>query len=263
MQSRSIHNARLIDISHYQGTIDWQKVKSDPLHISGVIIKATEGTTFVDDHLKANVTNAKTAGYPVGVYHFLKAGTAAQAIAEAEHFLNTLDGMQIDLPPFLDMEDNANTVEAARAWIDYVHKITGVMPILYSYPSFIDSKLPNGFTDVPLWYANYSENQPRDRGSWKQWTFLQYTSSGKVAGIVGNVDVSEFNGTEDDFMVKFGPQKVQVPIAMPKADADVAIAVLQAAWGLDVRNAVGIPITRDELHSAANAIRISSGQEAK
>jgi lysozyme len=209
VQARNPNNSRGIDVSRYQGNIDWQRVKS--AGISFVFVKATQGETYVDPMFKANIYGAKAAGLFVGAYHFLKASTAGAAVAEADNFIRAVISVggfsMLDFPPVVDVEDSANTPEAARAWIQRMESVAGVKPIVYTYPSFIDFKLGDSLSDCPLWYADYSHYQPEDRGGWTEWTFLQYSEHGYVPGIDGPVDLDEFNGRLEDV---FNELKAQI-----------------------------------------------------
>lgn len=89
LQNRTSGNTQGIDVSRYQGNIDWAKVKASG--ITFVFIKATEGRTYVDPNFEKNVTGALAAGMMVGTYHFFRGTTAEIAKAEAAHYANTLN----------------------------------------------------------------------------------------------------------------------------------------------------------------------------
>ncbi len=194
-------------MSHYQGSIDWMKVKA--AGISFAFLKATEGTTFVDDRYAENLQGAKQAGLIVGAYHFFRASTEAVAQAEADFFIEVVGRSggfrQVDLPPVIDAEVSENTPAAVRAWVDRVKEKTGKTSILYTYPSFIDDYLGSSLSDLPLWLASYSRNQPANRGGWDRWVFLQYSESGTVPGISGPVDLDEYSGSVDELMASLQP----------------------------------------------------------
>lgn len=88
MQSRSVSHARGIDVSRWQGSIDWKQVRE--AGISFVFIKASQGSSLEDPKFAENVQGAKAAGLLVGAYHFLGAASAAAARQEAKHFVETM-----------------------------------------------------------------------------------------------------------------------------------------------------------------------------
>lgn len=209
MQNRNPNNAQGIDISHWQGVVNWEKVKA--AGISFAIMKSTEGWTMIDDTLQANVEGARAFGIAVGVYHFCRASNVTEAIQEAQFFASVLDSVggveALDIPPALDIE----TVHAAtkeeitaicHAWLEYIEARYKVTPMIYSYPWFTSKYLDTSLSEYPLWMADYDGNPPLDRSGWTEWTFLQYTDKGNVPGIYGNVDMNEFNGGLDKLFAK-------------------------------------------------------------
>jgi lysozyme len=253
MQARNSNDARGIDVSHYDGTIDWQQVKN--AGITFAYIKATEGTTLVDDRFQSNVAEAIKAGIAVGAYHFCRASDESGALEEAKFFIQTVNqagGFYLfRLPPALDMEtDNGGTraslTAAAHAWLNEVNTASGRTSVIYTYPFFADNYLDDSLSNVPLWLANYDNNQPANHAGWAKWTFLQYTDQGSVPGIDGSVDMDEFAGTVDDLLGSF----------ISAEDANKIIPFLAAAY-YAVPNA---PAAQAEFHRLANALRVASGQ---
>ncbi|WP_445300896.1 GH25 family lysozyme [Microcoleus sp. BR0-C5] len=187
-----------IDVSGWQGNVNWQSVKNDGY--SFAFVKATEGTGFTDQQFAQNWQGTKNAGVVRGAYHYFHPDL--DPVAQANHFINTIGTLAPnDLPPVLDLEhaDNlsATTVlSKAQQWLDVVENATGRKPIVYTYPSFWKDNLGNTqqFSDYPLWIANYtSASGPIVPGGWKNWTFWQYSDSGRVNGISGNVDLNKFS----------------------------------------------------------------------
>jgi GH25 family lysozyme M1 (1,4-beta-N-acetylmuramidase) len=190
-----------VDLSHYQGSVSWSKVRSDG--ISFAFMKATEGSTYADPTLQRNWQGAEQVGIYRSAYHFARPSTgtaAAQArffVAKAGRFADPGD-----LPPVLDLEASGGLGPAAlrswvSTWLTTVERLTGRTPILYFSPSFWTDHMGNStaFTRYPLWIANYTTGAPRVPGGWPTWTFWQRTSSGRVSGISGSVDMNRFNGT--------------------------------------------------------------------
>lgn len=186
-----------IDVSDFQGRVDWQTVAK-----SGVVFafaKATEGATFVADTFATNWAGMKTAGLVRGAYHFFR--PTKDPIAQANLFLRTAKTAIGDLPPVLDVEvsDGVSASELNRRvaqWLKVVETATKRQAIIYTSLGFWEAGLNNSdaFRGHPLWIAQYGVNAPELPGNWSQWTFWQYSDTGRVAGVAGGVDVNRFNG---------------------------------------------------------------------
>lgn len=233
MQNRQKSNAEGIDVSHWQGNIDWKAVAADG--ISFAFVKATQGTSYVDPEFTKNIKGAKAAGVLVGAYHYITAASASAAKQEAHNFataFNSAGGKEFfDLPPVMDYEENkhglsmAGITTVARTFLMEVERLTGVKPILYTYQSFI--KNFSGLSDYPLWMARYSLNQPEDAQGWTRWLFWQYSdgqqggyrngNTRKVAGIAGHVDLNEFDGPPDELKAYFSKREVDPMTTEEKA----------------------------------------------
>jgi GH25 family lysozyme M1 (1,4-beta-N-acetylmuramidase) len=206
----SAATARLrgIDISHWQGSIDWRRVADDG--ISFAIAKASQGTGFVDDRYAANRAGARSAGVTFGAYHFADPDPrAGDARAEADHFLEVADPRPGELIPTLDIERNGGLSPAAlrtwvRTWLERVRARLGVRPMIYTGPYFWETSMGGTslFADLGydvLWVAHWTDGSPTvPGGNWggHGWTFWQYTDCERVAGIAGCVDGDRFNGTD-------------------------------------------------------------------
>lgn len=254
MQPRNPNNARGCDISHYQGAIDWPQVFAAGYRFA--ICKATDGRVFTDDTLSANLTGAKGAGLGVTAYHFFRASNVTEAKQEADFFLSVLDDVggasSLDFPPMLDVETHQNVtpdqlVACIKVWMDEVSKRIGAMPMIYTYPGFIDNRLNDeSLSAYKLHYAFYSDDAPADRGPWKEWTFLQYNDRETVPGVPGPCDVDEFAGSEFDLM----------GYKMSSDDANKLIDKLLSPLYMFVQS----DEDRKELHRLGNELRKASGQ---
>lgn len=196
-----------IDIASYQKKIDLTTVPCD-----FVIIKATQGTKYVNPDFKRAYGQAIEAGKLVGVYHYASFGGA---IAEADHFLDTIGNAVGKAILCLDWEkgDNANfsNVAYAHKWLEYVRKRTGVTPFIYMSKSVCRSfNWSNVANLYPLWVAQYGNNLPTgykvfpwtDRGgygSWKSCTIFQYSSTGRLTGWIGNLDLNKAYLTKEEW----------------------------------------------------------------
>ena len=186
-----------IDVSSYQGTIDWARVAGSGRKFG--IAKASEGTGYTDPTFAGNWSGMAKNGMLRGAYHFFRA--SVDAVAQAQHFVSIVGKLGPNDFTMLDLEvtdgQSAATVASrALTWLKTVEQMTGKMPIVYTGPSFFQSTLgnPAGFVAYPLVIANYGVNCPDVPGSWKTWTMWQYSSTGSVPGIAGNVDEDTFNG---------------------------------------------------------------------
>ena len=198
-----------IDVSHWQGTIDWAKVRAAGKKFA--YIKASETTTFVDDHYVTNRAKAKSNGIKVGAYHFARPGTnSGDAAAEADHFVNTAGPVSGELIPVLDLEVTGGLTDSqlanwAKAFLDRVYQRTGVRGAVYTSPSFWSNNVGNSriLADAGykvLWIAHWttasSPTLPAENWGGNSWTFWQYTSDGAVSGISGRVDLNRYKGTD-------------------------------------------------------------------
>lgn len=178
-----------IDVSHFQGEIDWRTVAGDGIRFC--FIKATEGVSDIDPMFHRNWPEAKAAGLVRGAYHFFHPNLDARR--QAEHFLAVATLDADSLPPALDIEvtdgaDRQRLQTAIRTWIDTVEKSTGRKPVIYTDPSFWRDNVDTDLSEYPLWLACYA-NEPALPPGWRTWTFWQHSDQGKVSGINGPVDL--------------------------------------------------------------------------
>lgn len=177
-----------IDVSHHQGNIDWKKVAADGVKFA--FIKATEGTSFVDPKFYTNVNGANAVGIKTGAYHFARFGSVEEAKKEAQHFLGVIKNVNLSYPAVLDLEVDQKKVgkkkltDAAIAFLEELEN-AGYFAMLYSGKSFLENNLEEErLKPYALWVARYSSTLGRSADIW------QYTSSGRVNGINGNVDMN-------------------------------------------------------------------------
>ncbi|WP_294629356.1 GH25 family lysozyme [uncultured Bacteroides sp.] len=191
-----------IDISHYQGKIDWLRLRqnretSSPLHF--VFMKATEGGDHGDTTFSANFANARNHGFIRGAYHFYIPST--DALKQADFFIRTVKLETGDLPPVLDVEvtgrkKKEELQQDIKRWLDRVENHYGVKPILYTSYKFKTRYLDDAIFDAyPYWIAHYYVDSVKYRGRWDFW---QHTDVGSVPGITEDVDLNVFNGTLEE-----------------------------------------------------------------
>lgn len=198
------YEIRGIDVSHYQGRIDWEQlrhafIKGTPVRFA--IIKATEGSTYVDENFQQNFYDARENGFMRGAYHFWS--NTASARDQANFFLEHVSLEAGDLPPILDVErqppQGMSVSEFQRnvlEWLDIMEKWFGVKPIVYSNVKFKTLYLNDpSFDAYPFWIAHYYVSRMEYKGEWKFW---QHTDAGRLPGIKGYVDLNIYNGSYYD-----------------------------------------------------------------
>jgi len=229
-------NVHGIDVSHWQGNINWSDVASDGQVYAWA--KASEGMTYQDPQFMANMSNGIDAGVIMGAYHFARPDNNL-AIQDAENFLNTA-GAYIGagfLPPVLDLENpysggqsidllslfsSSDLSSWVMEWSNTVELQTGIAPIIYvngNYANYLNTSV----NMYGLWFAQPDEtlSPPVNIGVWDDWSFKQYSWWGEVSGIVGDVDLNIFNGGMTEFNELIGvnttdissdPNKLRVKI---------------------------------------------------
>ncbi len=209
-----------VDVSYYQGTIDWAAAKGDGVEFA--FIRVSDGTGFPDPDFQTYWDGSRAAGILHGAYQFFR--PAEDPIAQADLLLAKIGTpAPDDLPPVIDVEDAgglgpAAVAAAVKAWVDHVTTAIGRPPIIYTGYYFWDDSVGNpDMSSSPLWHAQYTSAAcPTIASTWPTWTFWQYTSTGTVAGITaGGIDVDRFNGTLADLTATMtaGPGTPCDPIA--------------------------------------------------
>lgn len=180
---------KVIDVSVWQGDIDWAKVKADG--VVGAIIRYADGAS-IDTKFEKNMKNAKANGLHVGAYIFSRAKTKEQAQTEATRIFNACKPYAIDMPIYIDLEAKglekyADTV--ASAFLNKIKSLGGkggVYANLNWWNNYL-TKTAKNYSASPFWIAQYYDKitykNPSLFGMW------QYSSSGKVKGIEGRVDM--------------------------------------------------------------------------
>ena len=190
-----------IDVSVYQGDIDYAKVKSAGIQV--VYIKSSEGSNFVDPYFEKNYLNAKANGLYIGVYHYVRARTVEQAKIEAQFFVSLFSGKSIDCMPAMDFETFGNLTkyeinQIGITFLNTVKDLSGKEPVIYSNSYTAKYVFDDVVTKFPLWVAQYEVNYPDVNGNWNTWVGWQYTSRGIVNGISVYVDRDKY--TKDIFL---------------------------------------------------------------
>ena len=219
--------AKCIDISHWQGFPDFEKV-----HASGVIaciMKATEGTNYVDPNRAKNFVNATKAGIACCTYHWLKPGGNARE--QMRYYLNKLDpvfGERVGI----DYEEEGCTLddlkEAVQALIDDPRSLKITVYSGHLLKGQLGSRRDAFLADnTDLWLAQYTTGTPSwPVGTYPEWTLWQYSETGTVPGITGaKVDLDRYNGDDESLLRWIKPDAVPKPAPGPEPEQSVSITV--------------------------------------
>ncbi len=195
-----------IDVSHWNGTVDWAQVAQSGVQYA--FAKATDGTQTTDSQFAANWVGMKSAGLLRGASAFYEMSQDPQA--QAENFCKTVTLESGDLPPVVDIEtgtlaSHAQMAQSLRAFIDAVKAHYGLDPIIYTSPGYWNAYFNDSFADCPLWVAEYGVSAPKPVTGWGYWTFWQHSQSGRVPGVNGDVDLDYFNGSMDQLKAFLKP----------------------------------------------------------
>jgi lysozyme len=201
-----------IDVSSYQGTINWTDVANSGVEFA--ICRASYGITD-DTTFSANWSGFKAAKVIRAAYHYFIPTDDVQR--QIDVFVKAVGTLQPgDLPPALDLENPAAWASIAQAdrlplvltWLQGVQAALGVQPVIYTDLTFIAQVFGGNATALGaygLWIAHYSstDSTPTIPPTWTTWLIWQWSETTTVPGITGNVDGDRFNGTLAD-LVKLG-----------------------------------------------------------
>lgn len=209
-----------IDVSLYQGYIDYSRVKSAGIQV--VYIKASEGTTIIDPYFKTNYDNAKAQGLKIGFYHFIRARNEEEAVREAEFFHSVISGTTPDCRLAMDFEvfDGLSVEKINQisfAFLQKLQELTNKDCVVYSDAYNARNVFSRELASVyPLWIAEYDVDIPSSTGNWEEWIGFQYSDRGRIDGIDGNVDLDKFR--DDIFLSDTGEIPKPEPEPEPKPE---------------------------------------------
>lgn len=221
-----------IDVSYAQGNIDWKRVKASGIDFA--ILRCGYGQDLISQDDKFFERNAKACeelDIPYGVYLYSYATSENGAIGEAKHTLRLLKGKKLSYPVFYDLEDtnttgqcsNSEILKIAKAYVAEIEK-EGYKVGIYANKHWFTSKLVQKWYDkYPKWVAQYNKECTYN-GTYDMW---QYTSSGRVSGIIGNVDM---NYCYKDYVAESKPE-APVKETPKKSITEVAKECLNGVWG--------------------------------
>jgi len=193
---------RGIDISRYENEVNWKEVVTSDVQFC--FIKASEGAGLRDHSFSKHWDNSSDVNLLRGAYHFFRPEASVED--QVNNFLSVTKYklLRSDLPAVLDWEvlghgDNAKTQKAkALEWLERIEASFNKTPLLYLSPGFFNTLgNPPEFKRFPLWVANFGARCPSIPEPFDTWTFWQYSETGRIKGIEGNVDTDLFNGNLD------------------------------------------------------------------
>jgi lysozyme len=189
-----------IDVSHYQGRINWDEVARDS-KVTDVYLKATEGTGNVDDTYSYNFNECKRVGLKVGSYHFFRPQLSAKS--QFDNFMSRVETRRQDLLPVVDIETTNGVSDAVLQtrlleFCELLEKEFGKKPIIYTGKNFYNKHIHGNsrLRAYKFFIAAYSFIEP-DLYDDNDYVLWQYSATGSVRGIRGNVDMSRFVGRHD------------------------------------------------------------------
>lgn len=207
---------RVVDVSSHQGNI-----VAGGLDCDAVICKATEGTGYVNPFCDEQYQSAKAAGKLLGVYHYASGGNPE---AEAEFFINNVQGYLHEAILVLDWESGDNAAWGDSSWVArfcaHIVALTGINPMIYVQRSAASQC--TGLGDYGIWLAEYPDYAARGWDGYYppnysgDYAMHQFTSSGNIAGYAGPLDLSLFFGDETAWRAYAGASSQSVPAPQPQ-----------------------------------------------
>lgn len=188
-----------IDVSVYQGDIDFEQVKNSGIEV--VYIRAGYGFSVTDPKFEENYTNATKAGLKCGAYYFVTARNTEQAYLQATRFAELISGKTFAARPAMDFEEfdslRKNGINiVGLAFMQKLRELTGIVPILYTDAYNASETWDWNFAQFPLWVADYGAEEPYVTSNiWQSYAGFQYSDRGEIPGIYGNVDLDRFTSS--------------------------------------------------------------------
>ena len=195
-----------IDVARYQDNIDFRTTFQSGIHFT--FMKATEGKDYLDPNFRSNWVKARDAGMPRGAYHFMT--WCSLASEQATWFVANVPADPDALPPVLDLEWNnhssctkkpsrADALEKIRVMLEAMERHTGKLPIIYTDMNFHRDVLDGEYFPNAFWLRSTAA-EPHQRYGNRVWTFWQWTQTGVVRGIRGEVDRNAFYGGQNEWI---------------------------------------------------------------
>lgn len=185
-----------LDLSSHNGKVDFDSLRQ--AGVDFVFLKASEGISFRDPVFLNNYTAARSAGLKIGAYHFFRFDCDGRR--QAANLLQCLDGLAIDLPVAIDVEEWGNPAEVStetivarlQAMADHL-SANGHTPVFYTNRNGHIRFIRDNFDDSQIWICSFTD-PPLPHG---RWLFWQHSHRGRIPGVKGNVDLNTFNGSRE------------------------------------------------------------------
>lgn len=255
-----------IDVSKWQGNIDWEKVKASGVHFA--MLKCGAGRTIDEPQFKYNASECERLGIPYGVYYFSYAYTEDMAAAEAQRCLELIKGLKLSYPVAFDFEydsvdwaakqgvkvDKTLASAMARAFLNAI-EAAGYYGLLYTNADYLrnyyDADIPKRYD---VWLATYKANAKVEDKPAQAGGMWQYSSTGKIDGIEGNVDLNYAYYDYPAIIAKLAPSVPEAPEAPKEEDKPMTYEEEKAAakaWAIERGISDGErptdPVTREEV----------------
>lgn len=197
------YDVRGIDISHHNGTVDWDRVAEQDVDFAW--LKATEGSAHTDPRFSANWSGARAAGLPTGAYHFMS--FESPGADQAQNMIATVPRVAGELAPVVDLEPygrfKGNLPPAAEVraildpLLDALEDHYGVAPVIYTTPTAYRAFLVDRYPDNPIWFRSVA--WPPRVPDGRDWTIWQYSSRDRLDGVGGGKEAYvDMNALSDD-----------------------------------------------------------------
>lgn len=197
-----------VDVSHYQGKIDWEKMKKNGIQFA--FIKATEGSSSQDERFFENYRGAVKQNITIGAYHFFSFDSKAET--QADNFINTVPREDTMLPPVIDIEfyadkeknppEKEKVQKELNKLLILLEQIYEKKPILYTTMKVYNKYIKGNYKEYPLWIRNVYFNPTQFIG--RDWTFWQYSDTELLDGYQGiekYIDCNVFYGTKEEWSI--------------------------------------------------------------
>lgn len=265
--------ALLVDVSNNQGHIEWELVAGAEVwlngqamgQVEGALIKASEGTHFVDSYCGENQARAKEYGLAVGFYHFIRADLGTDPTDEAltfwgvvSNYLGPGDNLILDIEDFPGRHNPPDLDPWVTAWAQTIQGLAGFPPGFYSTSGYLQAHNLTGkphLANNGLWLASWYDYPPAGfvtaPPAWEVAYLWQFTSSATVAGVGGHVDANYCNGDINIFRAYGAPGGIAAP-PPPREPLDQLYAAQLACRPVytqpaDQRNLDGVVMEIDDI----------------
>ena len=205
--SRAQFPVRGIDVSSYQGEIDWAVIAEQGIDFA--FIKATEGSGYQDPYFEQNYENAQKTDIRIGAYHFFSFDSVGAT--QAQNYIDTVERIDNMLPPVIDVELYGEYVKSPPTHLDGIREEMSVLvgwltehygmtPIIYTTYESYELLISGYFDECDIWIRDILGYPELPDG--RQWLFWQYSNRGRLDGYSGEerfIDLNVYRGSRESF----------------------------------------------------------------